>query len=79
MTRSTKNSLFKCSTPIRETLMDKTTRVVKQIIDEETEQRKVKTSRLRKARLEKEEGAAVEATAPKPAKAPKKPRATAAK
>jgi hypothetical protein len=79
MTRSTKTSLFKSSTPVRETLMDKTTRVVKQIIDEETEQRKVKTSRLRKARLEKEEGAAVEVTAPKPAKAPKKPRATAAK
>ena len=79
MTKSTKTTLFKSSTPLRETLMDKTTRVVRQILDEETEQRKVKTSRLRKARLEKEDVAPVDTNTSKPAKAKRKSRAKVAK
>lgn len=37
-----------------ETAMDKTTRVVRQIVDEEREQRDAKNSRLRNARLERD-------------------------
>ena len=37
-----------------ETAMDKTTRVVRQMVDEEAEQRQAKISRLRNARLERE-------------------------
>ncbi|WP_281245103.1 hypothetical protein [Litoreibacter janthinus] len=34
--------------------MDKTSRIVRNMLDEEAEQRQVKIDRLRKARLEKE-------------------------
>lgn len=34
--------------------MDKTTRIMREITDEETEKRHVRTSRLRQARLERE-------------------------
>lgn len=54
MTKLTKNNLFKVYDAKPETPMDKTTRVVRQMVDEETEKRDAKNSRLRNARLERE-------------------------
>jgi hypothetical protein len=54
LTKLTKNNLFKVYESKPETAMDKTTRVVRQIVDEEAEQRQAKISRLRNARLERE-------------------------
>ena len=54
MTKLTKNNLFKVYDSKPETAMDKTTRVVRKMVDEETEQRDAKNSRLRNARLERE-------------------------
>ena len=54
MTKHTKNTLFKGYDSKPKTLMDKTTRVVRQMVDDETVQRDAKISRLRNARLERE-------------------------
>ena len=54
MTKLTKDNLFKVYDSKPETLIDKTSRVVRQIVDEETEHRQAKNSRLRNARLERE-------------------------
>ncbi|QHQ35407.1 hypothetical protein [Algicella marina] len=54
MTELTKTNLFKVNDSKPETPMDKTTRVVRQMVDEESEQRQAKNSRLRNARLERE-------------------------
>ena len=54
MTKLTKSNRFKVSDTKPETSMDKTTRIVRQMIDEETERRDAKNSRLRNARLERE-------------------------
>ncbi|APG49322.1 MULTISPECIES: hypothetical protein [Phaeobacter] len=54
MTKLSKNNLFKVYESKPETAMDKTTRVVRQMVDEEAEQRQAKNSRLRNARLERE-------------------------
>jgi len=54
LTKLTKNNLFKVHVSKQESAMDKTTRVVRQMVDEEAEQRQVKNSRLRNARLERE-------------------------
>jgi hypothetical protein len=54
MTKLTKNTPFKVYDSKPETAMDKTTRVVRKMVDEETEQRDAKNSRLRNARLERE-------------------------
>lgn len=52
MAKLTKDTLFKAPQPRAETVMDKTTRVVREMLDTETEQREAKTQRLRKTRLE---------------------------
>lgn len=57
----------------KETLMDKTTRIVREIQDGETKQREIKTIRLRNSRLESKAGKAVEAIAATSSKARKKP------
>ncbi|QDY69277.1 hypothetical protein [Qingshengfaniella alkalisoli] len=62
MTKLTKNNLFKVYDSKPETPMDKTTRVVRQMVDEETEQRQAKNSRLRNARLEREANTSPETT-----------------
>lgn len=67
MAKLTKTTLFKAQMPKPETAMDKTTRNVKQIVDGEAEERLVKMTRLRNARLERE------------AHTPKKPAAPARK
>ncbi len=54
MAKLTKTSVFKAQGPKVETQMDKTTRVVRKMADEEAEQRQVKMDRLRNARLERE-------------------------
>ncbi|MFQ6551901.1 hypothetical protein AAD018_006080 [Aestuariibius insulae] len=54
MTKLEKNNAFKVYDSKSETPMDKTTRVVRQMVDEETEQRQAKNSRLRNARLGRE-------------------------
>lgn len=50
--------------------MEKTTRVVRQMVDEEAEQRHAKNSRLRTARLEREANTPPETTAKPVRKAP---------
>ena len=72
MAKLTKTTLFKDSKPRAETLMDKVTRVAREIIDDETEERQRKTDRLRKARLEREAGTPEEAP-PAKTKTRKKP------
>ncbi|WP_107497707.1 hypothetical protein [Thalassobius sp. I31.1] len=54
MTKLSKNNLFKVYESKPETAMEKTTRVVRQMVDTEAEQRQAKISRLRIARLERE-------------------------
>ncbi len=54
MAKLTKTSVFKARGPSVETQIDKTTRVVRKMVEEEAEQRHAKISRLRNARLERE-------------------------
>src|SRR6056297_1421480 len=56
MAKLTKATLFKPAKSGPESVMDKTSRVVREIQDEETNAREARTSRLRKARLERENG-----------------------
>lgn len=77
MAKLTKTTLFKTTPPRAETLLDKTTRVVRGILDEETEHRQNRTARLRKARLEREAGTLAEAPKATSSGARKKPRTKA--
>lgn len=61
MTKRARDAVFKTTIPRAETMMDKTTRIVREIIGEETEQRQTSMARLRKARLEMEAAAAADA------------------
>jgi hypothetical protein len=54
MAKLNKDTLFKAPQTRAETVMDKTTRIVREMLDTETEQREAKTQRLRKTRLERE-------------------------
>lgn len=63
MAKLTKNTAFKVSVPKPETAMDKTTRVVKTMIDDEAEKRRIKMARLRTARLEREANTPADANA----------------
>ncbi len=54
MAKLTKTSVFKAQGPKVETAMDKTTRIVRKMVEEEAEQRQAKNDRLRNARLERE-------------------------
>jgi len=71
MARLTKTTLFKDTPPRAETVMDKTSRVVKGILETEAEKREAKTQRLRKTRLEREAAT----SAQEPVVKPKKPAA----
>lgn len=62
MAKLTKMSVFKEHNAKPETAMDKTTRIVREIVDGELEQRQVKNARLRKARMEREANTPREAT-----------------
>ena len=63
MTKLTESNLFKVYDSKPETPMDKTTRVVRQMVEEETEKRLAKISRLRSTRLEREANTPSEKTA----------------
>jgi hypothetical protein len=56
MSKPTKETIFKASKTVAETNLDKTTRIVRQIAEDEAEKRRIKTARLRSARLEREAG-----------------------
>ena len=80
MAKLTKETLFKQPATRAETVLDKTTRAAKEIIDGENEERTSKTMRLRKARLEREAYATSSEDAPLAAgKARKKSRAKGCK
>jgi len=70
MAKPTKVTLFKDKAPRAETLMDKITRAAMEIVDDEAEQRRLKTKRLRKARQEREASGAGK-NAEVPAKRPR--------
>jgi hypothetical protein len=65
MAKLNKDTLFKAPQSKAETVMDKTTRIVREMLDTETEQREAKTQRLRKTRLEREAQTPEEVPAPK--------------
>jgi len=54
MANLTKKNVFKACDAKPETKMDKTTRVVRKMVDEDAEERQAKITRLRNARLERE-------------------------
>ncbi len=54
MAKPTKKNVFKVRGPSVETAMDKTTRVVRKMVEEEAEIRQTKNDRLRNVRLERE-------------------------
>ncbi len=54
MAKLTKTSVFKAQGSKAETPMDKTTRIVRKMVEEEAEHRQAKNDRLRNARLERE-------------------------
>lgn len=60
MAKLKKTSVFKAQGPSAETPMDKTTRIVRKMVEEEAEQRQTKNDRLRKARLERETNTPIE-------------------
>ena len=54
MAKLTKKRLSNADKLRAETVIDRSTRIARQILKDEAEQRELKTARLRKARLEKE-------------------------
>lgn len=69
MTKRARTTLFQTDVAKPETPMDKTTRVARKLMDDEAEQRNIKNTRLRNARLEREANSPAE----NPAKATRKP------
>lgn len=63
MVKLTKTTAFKPHTSKPEMQIDKTARIVKKMIEDDAEQRKAKSDRLRKARLEREAHTPPEPTA----------------
>jgi hypothetical protein len=61
MANLAKTTAFMSPSAPKETPLDKTTRIMRRIADDEAEIRDVKTTRLRNARLESEAGSPVEA------------------
>lgn len=72
-------TLSKNEPPRTETVMDKITRAAMEIVDDETEQRQLKTERLRKARLEREASGTCDAAKEDGEDAGKTPQAKTAK
>ncbi len=62
MAKLTKTDVFKAYDSKPETPMEKTTRVVRKIVDEDAEKRQDKITRLRNARLEREANTPQETT-----------------
>lgn len=63
MAKRTKKNEFKAYFSKPESLMDKTTRVVRKMVDEDAEERQAKITRLRNARLEREANTPSQTTA----------------
>lgn len=63
MAKPTKTNVFKAYDSKPETPMDKTTRVVRKMVNEDAEKRQAKIARLRNARLEREANAPPETKA----------------
>lgn len=76
MARLSKDTVFKSSPDAKETALDKTTRIVRDIAQGELEKRQTKMARLRAARLERDAMASAD---PDPAPTGKAGRKTAAK
>lgn len=55
--------LPKAQVPRTETALDKTTRLAREILDEEARQRELKTAQLRQSRLDRENGKNVDSDA----------------
>lgn len=64
MVQTKEATVFKAPARRAETLMDKISRAAMEIVDEESKEREIKTLRLRKARLEREENGAKYREAP---------------
>ncbi|MEM8756125.1 MAG: hypothetical protein AAGF90_24495 [Pseudomonadota bacterium] len=79
MAKSSKSRSHRASGTERETLLDRTTRLAREILDDETERRKQKTERLREARLESEAARRDAAAKAEPKPAPRKAKPKAAK
>ena len=62
MSKLSKTTLFKKHVVKSETPMEKTTRVARKMVDDEAEQRHIKNTRLRNARLEREANTPTEIT-----------------
>lgn len=60
MIKLAKTTVFSTAKPDKETVLDKTTRIVRRINDDEAQVRHVKTARLRKARFESEAEVSIE-------------------
>ncbi|RBW60433.1 hypothetical protein [Ruegeria sp. A3M17] len=68
MAKLKKATVFNAHVPKAETPMEKTTRVVREMVNEEAEQRQIKNARLRKTRLERDANTPSDACSPKPVK-----------
>lgn len=66
MTKIVKKTVITTAAPEKETLLDKTTRIVRQITDDEADVRHVKTARLRKARFENKDQEPIKVATKKP-------------
>ena len=73
MAKLTESTVFTSTDPKKETPLDKTTRIVREIQDGEAEQRRIKTTRLRNARLDSEAGTPARTATATPTKSRKKP------
>ncbi|AGI66672.1 hypothetical protein OAN307_c09530 [Octadecabacter antarcticus 307] len=54
MAKLDKTTIYTAADPAKETMLDKTARIAREIKDGDIEQREIKTARLRNARLENE-------------------------
>lgn len=72
MANLAKTTAFTSDSTPKETPLDKTTRIVRRITEDEADLRHKKTARLRKARFEKESGEVVETIAAAPRRTRKK-------
>lgn len=72
MANLAKSTFFTSDSSTKETPLDKTTRIVRRITEDEAEVRHQKTARLRKARFESESGEVAETIAAAPRRTRKK-------
>lgn len=63
MAKLTTDKIFTSAKEAKETALDKTTRIVRQMTEDEAEKRQIKTKQLRLARLEKEANISADPTA----------------